>query len=315
MKIATVCTGIGSPDLAADRLGWEHVFMSEIDPHASTVLAHRFPGVPNLGDMTKIDGRDYRGKIDILVGGTPCQNFSTNGNRQGLQGKKSSLAWHYVRLLKEIKPKRFVWENVPGCRTTNGGADLRSLITAFTALGYGVGWRTLDARSFGCPTARERLFVVGYLGDPAGVERVLFDAAGNQRNHRPDGSIGNAIDDRSTDCDPFAAPARDIWAFNGKRSLGGLRRSVAPTFLAMGSDKSWANSGKSIAIVTDELARYLTPSEALRCHGFPSDWCHITDMLGSRRAIIPEGAIYKVVGNSIAVPVIEWIFKRIQEVR
>jgi DNA (cytosine-5)-methyltransferase 1 len=195
MKIATVCTGIGSPDLAADRLGWEHVFMSEIDPHASTVLAHRFPGVPNLGDMTKINGAKYRGSVDVICGGTPCQGFSIAGKRGGLDDPRSGLAIKFVELLAEIRPTWFVWENVPGVFSSEGGRDFASFLGCVSgrridvpsrgwknsgiiegiSSAYSVAWRTLDAQYFGVPQRRRRVFVVGHLGDWRPPAAVLFE--------------------------------------------------------------------------------------------------------------------------------------------
>jgi DNA (cytosine-5)-methyltransferase 1 len=205
MKIATVCTGIGSPDLAADRLGWEHVFMSEIDPHASTVLAHRFPGVPSLGDMTKINGAKYRGSVDVICGGTPCQGFSIAGKRGGLDDPRSGLAMRFVELLAEIRPTWFVWENVPGVFSSEGGRDLASFLGCVSGRSidvpsrgwknsgiiegipsaYPVAWRCLDAQYFGVPQRRRRVFVVGFLGDWRPPAAVLFERESLQWNNPP----------------------------------------------------------------------------------------------------------------------------------
>lgn len=193
MNYMSVCSGVEAASLAWKGLGWKPVAFSEIEPFPCAVLAERFPGVPNLGDMTKIEVTDdgisgagftvCRRDVDLLVGGTPCQSFSVAGRREGLKGA-SGLAYHFVRLLREIQPKWFVWENVPGALSsrTDGQLDFNFLVGAFAECGYGLAWRILDAqyvrsKSFplAIPQRRRRLFVVGCLGDGERAGKVLFD--------------------------------------------------------------------------------------------------------------------------------------------
>ena len=154
------CAVAGMPE-------YEAVAFSEIDPFACAVLAYHYPNVPNLGDVRNIDGRKYRGTVDMVVGGSPCQNFSVAGNRQGLQGIESVLALEYIRLLNEIQPSFFIWENVPGCMSTNSGNDLRMLLEAFQDAGFVLDVDVLDSQFFGVPQRRRRIFVcgtrIGYL--------------------------------------------------------------------------------------------------------------------------------------------------------
>jgi len=175
MKYLSVCSGIEAATVAWGRLLWEPVAFSEIEPFPSAVLAHRFPWVHNLGDMTEIDGKKYRGTVDVLVGGTPCQSFSIAGLRDGLADDRGNLALHYCRLIKEVRPKWFVWENVPGVLSSNGGRDFGTILGAMAELGYGLSWRVLDAQNFGVPQRRRRVFVVGHLGDWRPAAAVLFE--------------------------------------------------------------------------------------------------------------------------------------------
>lgn len=114
MVYASVCSGIEAASVAWEPLGWKPAWFSEIDPHACAVLEHRFPHVENLGDITEIDGRPYRGAIDVLVGGTPCVSFSVAGLRKGLDDDRGNLVFEFLRLAREIRPRWLVWENVPG---------------------------------------------------------------------------------------------------------------------------------------------------------------------------------------------------------
>ena len=129
MRYLSVCSGIEAASVAWHPLGWEAVAFSEIEAFPCAVLEHRWPGVPNLGDMTQIDGGKYRGAVDVLIGGTPCQDFSIAGKRAGLSGERSGLALHFARLVRDIQPRWIVWENVPGAFSTNRGGGLRSILS------------------------------------------------------------------------------------------------------------------------------------------------------------------------------------------
>ena len=183
MRYASVCSGVEAASLAWMPLGWEAVWFSEIEPFPCAVLKERFPDVQNLGDMTKIEGEKYRGTVDILVGGTPCQGFSVAGKQEGLNDPRSALCLAYCRLLETMRPRWFVWENVPGVFSTNGGEDFRAFLQKIDEIGYSCAWRVLDAqyvRVDGYPRAvpqrRRRVFIVGHLGaDWRYPASVLFE--------------------------------------------------------------------------------------------------------------------------------------------
>lgn len=175
MRYISVFSGIEAASVAWGPLGWEPVAFSEIDPFPSAVLAERFPDVPNLGDITEIDWSEI-GAVDLVVGGSPCQSFSVAGKREGLAGA-SGLMFEYIRCVRELRPRWFVWENVPGALSSEGGAAFGQLLTEMDDLGYGLAWRVLDAQFFGVAQRRRRVFLVGSLGD-GGAERaceVLFE--------------------------------------------------------------------------------------------------------------------------------------------
>ena len=103
-----------------------------------------------------------------------CQSFSISGNRKGLQGA-SGLMWEYVRAIREVRPRWLLWENVPGALSSSHGEDFRCLLESLASLGYGLGYRVLDSQFFDVPQRRERLFLVGCLGDPRRAAEVLFE--------------------------------------------------------------------------------------------------------------------------------------------
>jgi DNA (cytosine-5)-methyltransferase 1 len=197
MRYGSVCSGIEAASVAWEPLSWQAQWFAEIEHFPSAVLAHRFPTVPNLGDMTQIHNTEtFNGNsIDLLVGGTPCQSFSVAGLRKGLDDPRGQLMYTFVELAARKRPKWVVWENVPGVLSSNGGDDFGSFLGLLTGRkiqsprrgwkssgtipgigsAYGVAWRILDAQYFGVAQRRRRVFVVGYLGDWRPAAAVLFE--------------------------------------------------------------------------------------------------------------------------------------------
>lgn len=206
MRYVSVCSGIEAATAAWHPLGWEPVAFSEVEPFPSAVLAHHYPDVPNLGDMTKIDGTDYRGKIDLLVGGTPCQAFSVAGLRKSLGDERGNLTMKFVELANAIEPTWTIWENVPGVLNTKdnafgcllaglSGSD-RPLIPITDGGWPGAGlvagprrvcaWRILDAQYFGVAQRRRRVFLIASsVGAGINPGAVLFEPEYLPRNTPP----------------------------------------------------------------------------------------------------------------------------------
>jgi len=196
MKYLSVCSGIEAATVAWHPLGWTPVAFSEIEPFPSSVLAHHYPSVPNLGDMTKF--KDWNiDAIDLLVGGTPCQSFSVAGLRKGLDDPRGNLMLTFGAIAAKYRPKWLVWENVPGVLSSNGGRDFGAFLGMLGELWYGFAYRVLDAQYFGVPQRRRRVFVVGCLGDWRSAAAVLFErhsvsghpAPRRQAGQRPTGTL------------------------------------------------------------------------------------------------------------------------------
>ena len=184
MKYLSVCSGIEAASVAWHDLGWTPVAFSEIEPFPSAVLAHHYPDVPNVGDMTKFKEWNLE-PIDLLVGGTPCQSFSVAGLRKGLDDPRGNLMLTFLAIAERERPKWIVWENVPGVLSSNGGQDFGTFLAALGELGYGWAYRVLDAQWFGVAQRRRRVFVVASLGDQAGAAAVLFESESVCRNPAP----------------------------------------------------------------------------------------------------------------------------------
>ena len=125
MNYLSVCSGIEAATVAWHEMGWNPLAFSEIEKFPSQVLAHHYPNTPNLGDMTKFKEWDFgTNRLDLLVGGTPCQSFSIAGLRKGLDDPRGNLALTYVAILDKFRPKWCIWENVPGVLSSGGGEIL-----------------------------------------------------------------------------------------------------------------------------------------------------------------------------------------------
>ena len=387
MKYGSVCSGVEAASMAWEPLGFEPVFFSEIEPFPSAVLAHHWPSVPNCGDMTKFEDWNYeQGSIDILVGGTPCQSFSVAGLRNGLSDSRGNLALTYCRMVDRLRPRWFIWENVPGVLSSGGGRDFGSILGAMAQLGYSFAWRLLDAQNFGVPQRRRRVFLVGCSSgdwrDPASVlfERDCgsrdFEKSRKERKENTESSVkcfaGNkestvaatvqtTMHDYSRadgfntiihgSQDPITSnKAHAIGRNQGQenvlcfepRSQDGVPRfhgDISPTLnTAQGGQRQpcvvfeshptdsrvkqlnsasstvtvkWAKGTADTPLCVDRLVRRLTPVEAERLQGFPDNH---TNIAWRKKEESPDWHRYKAMGNSMAVPVMRWIGKRIRRV-
>lgn len=160
-------------------LGWTPLAFSEIEPFPKALLQHKYPNIPNYGDLTKFDEWPLPvGNVDLVVGGTPCQAWSVAGKRLGLDDPRGRVALAYAGLIEKHRPRWLVWENVPGVYSAGkpGGADFAAFVGALAKLGYHIAYRTLDAQYFGVPQRRRRCILVGYLGDWRPAAAVLFES-------------------------------------------------------------------------------------------------------------------------------------------
>ena len=212
IRMATICSGIGAPEVASAGLNFLHQFVAEIESFPSAVLAHHWPHVPNLGDMTKINGEEWRDHVDVIVGGTPCQAFSVAGKRESLNDERGNLTLKFVELCDAINPSFVVWENVPGVLSTADNAfgcflgalsgndgELFPAGQGWSNAGCVIGpkrklaWRVLDAQFFGLAQRRRRVFVVACPRDGADPCEVLFEREGVQRHSAPSREKGEGF--------------------------------------------------------------------------------------------------------------------------
>lgn len=204
LRTAEVCAGYGGLSLA---IGDPHpMWVSEIDPGASKVLERRFPCTPNLGDLTAIDW-SAAPPVDVLMGGTPCQDLSTAGLRAGMSAETRSGLWaHMFTAAKELSPNVVIWENVSGARTARAGSvpALGRVVTDLASVGYGVVWDSVRASDCGAPHRRERIFVLAFRPTAADSLGILRDRTRPARDRRDESSDPDSPAD-----DPLLGEYRD----------------------------------------------------------------------------------------------------------
>ncbi len=274
MKYGSVCSGIEAASKAWEPLGWKPAWFSEIEPFPSAVLAHHWPEVTNLGDMTKIADAVRAGEVeapDVLVGGTPCQAFSIAGLREGLSDHRGQLTLSYVELANAIDAKRrergepeaiIVWENVPGVLSSKDNAfgcflaglagessELQPAGGKWTHAGCVSGpqrviaWRVLDAQFFGVAQRRRRVFVVASARKGFDPAAVLFELDSVRRD---------------------SAPCRET-----QKAVAALTARGVGT---CGADDNQAQAGHLIAFGGGNTASHIDVATACTAHGIRLDF-------------------------------------------
>lgn len=166
IRIATLFSGIGAIEHSIERLGLGHeiVFAGDIDPFVkkSYFANHKINESNWHDDVTKFSAKKYKYKVDLLVGGSPCQSFSMVGKRAGLKDTRGTLFYDFARIIDECRPKVFIFENVKGLLSHDDGKTWRVIQEVFNSLGYKIFSQTMNSKNYGIPQHRERIFVVGF---------------------------------------------------------------------------------------------------------------------------------------------------------
>jgi len=273
--------GIGGFERGLAAAGHHAELLCEIDPLARAVLADRFPGVKLHQDIRTLGALPRR--TDLVVAGFPCQDLSQAGLTAGIEGTRSGLVGEVFRLLSVRRAKYVLLENVPFMLQLNAGRAMDVIVRSFEELGYRWAYRVVDARAFGLPQRRQRVFFLAALeDDPRDV--LLADDAGEP----------SWTDDREPVAFGFywTEGIKGLgWAANAVPTLKGGSTVGVPSPPAV-----WLPSGE---IVTIGLR------DAERLQGFPADWTRPAEAVGRR------GMRWKLVGNAVSVPVARWIGQRL----
>lgn len=284
MRYGTLCSGIETASLAFPT-SWQPAWFAEVDPYCCALLAERYPNVENLGDLTKIKAA---AAVDIVVAGTPCQSFSEQGAKRGMDDPRGQLALQFCHILESVRPRWVIWENVPGVLRSNKGRDFRCFLSSLAKLGYGFAYRVLDAQFFGVAQRRRRVFVVGHYRDWRRPAAVLFDGPQFESNAGAASQVFDA-EESTSDCSGQLLG----WSGDETPKFG---IEVVPTLRAQ-------QGGEGVGVIGRGMCRKFTVTEWERLQGIPDGYTNIAGWSESQRR--------KAIGNAFCVNVIRWIGRRI----
>lgn len=278
MIAGSLFSGVGGLDLGLTRAGYEHAFFAEVDPWRRDVLRAHYPGTTIHGDVRDVhrerlerggglaaadpegSGPAEHAAIDLLAGGFPCQDLSVAGKRAGLAGNRSGLFFEFARIIQTIRPRWVLLENVPGLLSSNDGRDMGVVVGTLADLGYGWAYRVLDARYFGVPQRRRRVFIVCHLGtDNESALRALCEGCDRHL-------AASQCSWQGTASDPGGRPA-----FALRKNPGGVGQGHDTNYVTASTPQSHKTGGYRIdaeaasgnhLVVAPALAQTLTRGHA-----------------------------------------------------
>jgi len=316
-------------ELRGDTRALSCVGYSEIDKYAQQIYQAHFPNHKNYGDITTIIAEDLP-DFDLLVGGFPCQSFSIAGKRGGFNDTRGTMFFELARILRAKQPRLFVFENVKGLLSHDGGRTFTTIIQTLDELGYDCQWQVLNSKNHGVPQNRERVFIVGHsrgtrrpevfpFGDNPEAVAQLSGQHSNTLTTRYYGGQANGTyvtesKQHAQEIIQLNQPKHSNDRVYGTGGLsptlntmqGGNRQPFIQNPKMMNYKKDYENSVAITATSYKEppvvnAIRRLTPTECERLQGFPDGWTEG----------VSDTQRYKTLGNAVTVNVIRDIFERI----
>lgn len=345
MKVLSLFSGVGGFDYGLENAGMQTVFQCEIDKHCTKILERHWPDVPRWQDVRTLTGDHVLSKaeqVDVVAWGSPCQDLSIAGKRAGLAGANSNLFYEGIRIIKEMRqasggryPSISIWENVMGALNSNKGADFGRVIDEMAEAGaLVIEWRCLDAKYFGVPQRRKRVFVVAVF-DPAIARdcrdpilpisksvcwhsKTSKEEQGDSAKRTSSGINSNRAIIESKFVGPLAASdhrfpqqqqVRENKCVVESLLLDSFRVNDVRVYQSPVQTlrKNMGNGGNNVPqLFQPKMAvRRLTPVECERLMGWPDNWTE-----GQT-----DGHRYKQCGNGVASPVAEWVGEQIMNIR
>ena len=337
MRMLDLFSGIGGFHKGFEQAGYEFewVGFSEIDKYASAVYRHRFPKAEELGDITTIQpGRDLPDHIDILCGGFPCQAFSVAGKRKGFDDTRGTLFFEIARLLRHYRETEspidyFLLENVKGLLSHDNGRTFATIYGVLSDLGYTVEFQLLNTRWW-LPQNRERIYLVGYIGDRSGQSVFPIGETSSLTNNG-NTEVANTLQHPGHSGGNYRVMSMvqtfTERSFDGNREDGGraIRYHKKPgetpclsSQMGMGGNNvpmfkipETTKKGYAAPVLTPNRAiRRLTPVECCRLQGFPDDWNEYGEFDGEVKPM-SDTQRYKQCGNAVTVNVVQAVAERI----
>ena len=327
IALATIFSGIGSAEFAAREVFAEYdmAFACEIDKFArqSYLANHAIDEKHFHRDIKELDAKAYADKVDILIGGSPCQDFSLAGLRAGTEGERGELIYEFVRIVDECHPRIFVYENVKGFLSIGKGRAYVEFKMALRDLGYYIHDGVLNTKDYGIAQNRERIYIVGFLDFneylnfdfaprvplTTSIKDYLEDEV-DEKYYLNENAILNMVEPNACfngkfdpkDIDGCAGTRRtDTFVKIWQKSRGfnkGYELEICPTI----SSSSFEQNN---TLNDSYRIRKLTPRECLRLQGFPENF----------KIVCSDTQTYKQAGNAMSVNVVAMILRQIQKIK
>jgi DNA (cytosine-5)-methyltransferase 1 len=303
-KVASLFAGVGGIDLAFQNAGFKIEWANEIDKKACDTYNNNFQHKIICDDVKNLDGTKLE-KVDVLTGGFPCQAFSIAGYRKGLEDERGTLVFELLRIAKEVNPRILFLENVKNLISHNKGNTFKDIMQAIQDMGYKIKYKVLNTCEYSViPQNRERVYIICFKNDN---DYRKFDFPLPEQNKL---SIQDLLEKKVNDNFYYTNTKyypilkeeitnRDTVYQWRRQYVRENKSNLCPTLTA-----NMGTGGHNVPLVLDNKdIRKLTPRECARLQGFPD-----TFVLPNN---LPNSALYKQMGNSVSVPVIEKIAKNI----
>ena len=305
LKVASLFAGIGGIDLAFKEVGFKLSWANEIDKDACITMSSNFKHNIINSDIKTLDKVQ---KVDVVVGGFPCQSFSVAGYRKGLEDERGMIFFDMVRIINNIKPRAIMLENVKNLLTHNEGQSIQIIIKELEKVGYSVKFKVLNTCDYSClPQNRERLYIVGFR-DSKLLDDFKYPEPVNKRSSIRDFLDVNVSEAYYYDKTKIYADlkskviSRDTFYQWRRKYVRENKNNLCPTLTA-----NMGTGGHNVPLILDDNGiRKLTPRECFRLQGFPDDFVFPKGMARSK--------LYKQAGNSVSVPVVSKIASRMYNV-
>ncbi len=312
MPFIDLFSGIGGIKLGFEKSEFKSVFSNDFDAYCKTTFDHNFTSSKNDEGLYLSDIADVTSSIlppfEFLTAGFPCQPFSIAGYRKGFMDKgRGDLFFELLRILEDNKPKAFMLENVKNLKTHNAGSTLKIIYQELEALGYHVADAVLNTAEYGAlPQNRERIYIVGFLSKEAynqfqfpkkiALTKTIHDCLVTGKVDEKYYYKGKPLYERIVD----DIKSRDTIYQWRRKYVRENKSNLCPTLTA-----NMGTGGHNVPIILDAKGiRKLTPRECANFQGFPKDY---------KLPKIADSQLYKQIGNSVSIPVVERIAKEIKK--
>jgi len=324
LTLGSLFDGLGGWQLAATRVGIRPIWSSEIEAFPLQITKKHFPQTLQLGDIRNLDGMNLP-PVDIICAGSPCQDLSISGKKAGLAGERSGLFVKAIQIVREMQqathgqfPRYFVWENVPGAFSSNQRKDFLAVLESIggTKLPMpqssrwapaglvrtqtcDIAWRVLNARYWGVPQSRNRIFLVADFGTHGRCAEQIFFESESVCGHPAEEHVLREAASTTSQSDARSTGTGCLNYFSQQR-FGVYREDCASSCLA---HRDYKGTRDLIVESQKNIVRRLTPLECERLQGLPDNWTKG----GS------DGDRYKAIGNGMAQPCADFILHQIAE--